>query len=178
MPRLSLIGYRACGKSTIGPLAAQRLGWPFCDLDQAITASIGMPIAAYFSAHGESAFRDAESRGLRATLEKPGDLVLATGGGCILREENRGILRASGGICVYLAVPEQILSERLRRDAGGRPSLTGNSVADEVGRVLAVREPLYRAVAHVVLDGTRAIAALVDEVVALVENPDGNSPPH
>lgn len=176
MPRLSLIGYRACGKSTIGPLVAQRLGWPFTDLDHAITARIGMPIAAYFSAHGEGAFRDAESRELHAHLEKPGDLVLATGGGCILREENRAILRALGGICVYLEVPGDVLAERLRRDAGGRPSLTGGSVADEVGRVLALREPLYRAVAHVVLDGTRAVAALVDELVGLVENPGGKSP--
>lgn len=175
MPRLSLIGYRACGKSTIGPRVASRLGWSFCDLDHAVTARIGMPIAAYFAAHGESAFRDAESAELRATLEKPGDLVLATGGGCVLREENRGVLRASGGLCAYLAVPAEILGERLRHDAGGRPSLTGGAVADEVERVLAVREPLYRAVAHVVLDGTRPIAALVDELVALVENPGGKS---
>lgn len=178
MPRLSLIGYRACGKSTIGPLVARRLGWAFCDLDHAITARIAMPIAAYFAAHGEAAFRDAESAELRTTLEKPGDLVLATGGGCVLRDDNRGILRAFGGLCVYLDVPAEILSERLRHDAGGRPSLTGGAVADEVARVLAVREPLYRAVADVVLDGTRAIAALVDELVSIVENPGGKSPGH
>jgi shikimate kinase len=178
MPRLSLIGYRACGKSTLGPLVATRLGWPFCDLDHAITTRIGMVIAAYFSAHGEAAFRDAESAELRATLEKPGDLVLATGGGCVLREENRGILRASGGVCVYISVPAEVLSERLRRDGGGRPSLTGGTVADEVGRVLAIREPLYRSVAHVVLDGTRPIAALVDDLAGLVENPGGKSSGH
>ncbi|HEX3135481.1 MAG TPA: shikimate kinase [Planctomycetota bacterium] len=176
MPRLTLIGYRACGKSTLGPLAAARLGWAFCDLDHAITIRIGMPIAAYFSARGESAFRAAESSELRTTLEKPGNLVLATGGGCVLREENRGFLRASGGICVYLAVPAAILQERLRRDTGGRPSLTGGSVADEVERVLTIREPLYRAVADVVLDGTRPIAALVDDLISLVENPGGKSP--
>lgn len=178
MPRLSLIGYRACGKSTIGPLVASRLGWAFCDLDHAITARIGMPIAAYFSTHGEAAFRDAESAQLRATLEKSGDLVLATGGGCVLREENRGILRTSGGLCVYLRVPAAELSKRLSNDAGGRPSLTGVPVADEVERVLGVREPLYRAAAHVILDGTKAIAALVDELVALVENPGGKSAGH
>ncbi len=175
MPRLSLIGYRACGKSTIGPLVASRLGWRFCDLDHAITTRIGMPIAAYFSARGESAFRDAESAELRTTLEMPGDLVLATGGGCVLREENRVILRASGGLCVYLAVPAPVLSDRLQRDAGGRPSLTGVPVADEVERVLHIREPLYRAAAHVILDGTKALAVLVDELVALVENPGGKS---
>lgn len=176
MRRLSLIGYRACGKSTLGPLVAKRLGWPFTDLDQAITARIGMPIAAYFSAHGESAFRDAESAELRATLELPGELVLATGGGCVLREENRGVLRSLGGICVYLAVPSHILQQRLSSDPGGRPSLTGGHVADEVGRVLSVREPLYRAVADVVLDGTRPIVELVEALIAIVENPGQKSP--
>lgn len=175
MRRLSLIGYRACGKSTLGPLVATRLGWPFTDLDAAITRRIGMPIAAYFSAHGESAFRDAESAELRTTLEMPGNLVLATGGGCVLREENRGFLRSSGGICVYLAVPAEILRQRLSVDAGGRPSLTGGNVADEVSRVLAIREPLYRAVADVVLDGTKPIAELVDALVAIVENPGQKS---
>lgn len=177
MRRLSLIGYRACGKSTLGPLVAKRLGWPFTDLDQAITARIGVPIAAYFSTHGESSFRDAESAELRATLELPGNLVLATGGGCVLREENRGILRSFGGICAYLAVPSHILQQRLSTDAGGRPSLTGGNVADEVSRVLSIREPLYRAVADVVLDGTKPIAELVEALVAIVENPGQKSKP-
>jgi shikimate kinase len=175
MRRLSLIGYRACGKSTLGPLVASRLRWPFTDLDQAITTRIGMPIAAYFSAHGEAAFREAETTELRTTLEMPGNLVLATGGGCILREENRGFIRALGGVCVYLAVPAEILRQRLLANAGGRPSLTGGSVADEVSRVLAIREPLYRAVADVVLDGTKPIAELLEALVGIVENPGQKS---
>lgn len=170
MRRLTLVGYRACGKSTLGPLVAARLGWPFSDLDQALTTRIGMPIATYFSAHGEVAFRDAEALELRETLEKPGNLVLATGGGCILREENRALIRKNGGICLYLAVPAEILQQRLRHDSGGRPSLTGGTVADEVARVLAVREPLYRAVADVVLDGTRAIKDLIEAMIGIVEN--------
>lgn len=177
MRRLSLIGYRACGKSTLGPLVASRLGWPFCDLDHAITARIGMPISAYFSTRGEPAFRDVETAELRTTLEMPGNLVLATGGGCILREENRGIIRALGGVRVYLEVPAEILRQRLSGDAGGRPSLTGGNVADEVSRVLAVREPLYRAVADVVLDGTKPIAELVQALVAIVENHGQKSAP-
>ena len=177
MRRLTLIGYRACGKSTLGPLVAKRLNWPFTDLDQVITARIGMPISTYFSARGEPAFREAESAELRTTLETPGNLVLATGGGCVLREENRDIISALGGICVYLSVPVDILRQRLSTDAGGRPSLTGGNVADEVGRVLTIREPLYRAVADVVLDGTKPIAALLEALVAIVENHGQNSVP-
>ncbi len=170
MRRLCLVGYRSCGKSTLGPLVATRLGWQFVDLDHVITAHIKMPIAAYFSAHGESAFRDAETAELRATLEKPSNLVLATGGGCVLREENCAIIREFAGFCVYIKVPATILSQRLRSNSGGRPSLTGGAVADEVAQVLAVREPLYHAVADAVLDGTMPIVDLVTALVGLVEN--------
>jgi shikimate kinase len=62
------------------------------------------------------------------------------------------------------------LSQRLRHNAGGRPSLTGGAVADEVAQVLAVREPLYHAVADAVLDGTMPIVSLVTALVGLVEN--------
>lgn len=170
MPRVTLVGYRACGKSTLGPLVANRLGWPFVDLDHAITTRIGMPISAYFSAHGEPSFRDAETAALRAALEIPGELLLATGGGCVIRSENREIIRENGGFCVYLAVPAAILQQRLRNDMGGRPSLTGGDVAAEVPGVLASREELYRAVADVVLDGTKSLRDLSNDVVRIVEN--------
>ena len=170
MRRLCLVGYRSCGKSTLGPLVAARLGLPFTDLDQAITSRIKMPIATYFSAHGESAFRDIETAELRAALENPGNLVLATGGGCVLREENRAIISEFAGLCVYIKVPSAILSQRLRNHSGGRPSLTGAAVADEVAQVLAVREPLYHAVADAILDGTMPIVELVTALIGLVEN--------
>ena len=170
MRRLCLVGYRSCGKSTLGPLVAARLRWPFVDLDQAITARLKMPIAAYFSTHGEAAFRDAETAELQTTLKKPSNLVLATGGGCVLREENRALISEFAGLCVYIQVPAAILSQRLRHNAGGRPSLTGGAVADEVAQVLAVREPLYHAVADAVLDGTMPIVSLVTALVGLVEN--------
>jgi shikimate kinase len=170
MRRLSLVGYRACGKSTLGELVASRLGLPFVDLDARITTRIGGPINGYFASHGEPAFRALEQQELAETLEKPGDLVLATGGGCVLREENRGILRAKGGVVVYLAVNAGELQRRLRHDDGGRPSLTGATVADEVPRILALREPLYRAVSHTILDGAQPPEVLLEALVQIVEN--------
>jgi shikimate kinase len=168
--RLCLVGYRACGKTTIGRLVAARLGWPYLDLDTALEASFGMPIADFFAAHGEAAFRDREAAALAAALATPGPQVLATGGGCVVRSENRGILRASSALVVYLAAPAEVLQERLRRHAGGRPSLTGAAVADEVARVLAVREPFYREVAHAVVRADRTPDEVADELVRLVEN--------
>lgn len=169
--RLTLVGYRACGKSTVGRLVAARLGWPFIDADSDLEQRLGMPIAAFFATRGEPAFRDAESAALGEILEKSGPLVLSTGGGCVLRAENRGFLRANGGIVVYLHAPVAVLQERLRRDAGGRPSLSGATVADEAPRILALREPLYREVADAVVAADRPPATVAAELAAIVDNP-------
>lgn len=173
--RLALIGYRSCGKTTVGRLVAARMAWPYLDLDALIEARIGMPIGDFFAAKGEAAFRDQEAAALAAALDQPGPVVLATGGGCVLREENRDLLRRKTDLVVYLEAPAAILKERLRRHAGGRPSLTGAPIADEVERVLAVREPLYRAVAHAVVRADQAPDRVADDLAKLVENATGTA---
>ena len=175
--RLTLVGYRACGKSTVGRLVAARLGWPFIDADADLELRLGMPIGIFFATRGEPAFRDAESTALGEILGKSGPLVLATGGGCVLRAENRGFIRENGGTVVYLHAPASVLQERLRRDAGGRPSLSGATVADEVPRILAQREPLYREVADAVIAADQSPAAVAAALVAIVDNPGQNPPP-
>lgn len=166
--RVSLIGYRACGKTTVGRLLSGLLGAPFIDADAVIEQHIGCPIATCFARDGEAAFRDREAECLAALLAGEAPMVLATGGGAVLRAENRALLRARGGLVVYIEVPVGLIQARLRRDAGGRPSLTGAGVAEEAPRLLDVRAPLYRETAHHVIDGStepevvaRAIAALV-----------------
>jgi shikimate kinase len=166
--RLTLVGYRASGKSTVGRLAAARLGWPFIDADTAVEEALGQPIRTFFAEHGEAAFREAEATALARILDEPGCLVLATGGGAVLREGNRVLLRERGGLVVYLHAPAEVLQARLRHSAGGRPSLTGAPVADEVPALLAAREPLYRAVATVVIDATRPTTTVADELCRLV----------
>ena len=148
LTRITLVGFRACGKSTVGRLLAARLAWPFIDGDAAVEPLLGMPIPAYFKAHGEAAFRDQEERALATVLAGEGPLVLATGGGAVLREANRRLLAERGGLVVYLDVPATVLQERLGHHSGGRPSLTGASVVEEVPALLAVRDPLYREVAQ------------------------------
>ncbi len=167
--RLVLVGYRASGKSTVGRAAARRLGWRFVDSDQRLESELG-PIAAFFAAHGEAEFRRRESACLAALLAETGPQVLATGGGIVLVESNRTALRtlsASGALIVYLHADADCLAARLRQDAGGRPSLTGGSVADEVPRILGVREPLYRQVADAVIDASLPRADVVAAVVEL-----------
>lgn len=170
--RLTLVGYRACGKSTVGRLAAARLGWPFVDADSAVEADLGMPIRQFFAERGEQAFRDAEQAALARILAGGRCLVLATGGGAVLREANRALLAARGGTVAYLHAPAEALQARLRHAAGGRPSLTGAAVADEVPALLAQRDPLYRAVAAHVVDATRPAPLVAEALHLLFDRPE------
>jgi shikimate kinase len=168
MPGLVLVGYRASGKSTIGRLVAARLAWPFVDADHEWETQHGA-IRSFFAEHGEAAFRERESAVLADLLARPRPWVLATGGGAVLAERNRQALAAWGGPVVYLQAPAPYLADRLRHDAGGRPSLTGQDVADEVTSVLSQRDPWYRAVATAIVDATKPMPIIADDVVAVVE---------
>ncbi len=165
-----LVGYRASGKSTVGRLAAQALGRPFIDADEALAAQLGESIAAFLPRAGEDAFRDVESRCLHGILSTSADFVVATGGGAVLRAANRALFARAAAVVAYLQADAATLSDRLAADPGGRPSLTAAGVAQEVPRLLAIREPLYQAVATITLDAERppadVAAALVDHVRA------------
>ncbi len=170
MHRLTLIGFRACGKSTVGRLVAARLAWPFVDADTLIEQTVGMSIAAYFSAHGEAAFRLVETRVIGEILAGEAPLVLATGGGAVLTEANRQVLAARGGLVVYLEAAAAVIQERLRHNLGGRPSLTGSHPVDEVPGLIDARAPLYRGLAQLILPTgsmpTEVSEKLVSELVA------------
>jgi len=170
MPRLTLIGYRACGKSTVGRLVAARLAWPFIDADHVVEERLGEPIAQVFRNHGEAYFRAAESAALAEILSGSGPFVLATGGGVIEVPANRTLLKELGGTVVYLHASTEMVQERLRHQSGGRPSLTGGNVADEVPAILARREPLYREVATVVIDSGPTIAGVADRVAEAIDH--------
>ena len=180
MPRLTLVGYRACGKSTVGRLVAARLAWPFIDADHVVEDRLGAPIAQVFRTHGEAYFRAAESAVLADILSGSGPFVLATGGGVIESPANRAMLKELGGTVVYLHASAEMVQERLRHQAGGRPSLTGGNVADEVPAILARREPLYREVATVLIDSGPTIVGVADRVAEAVErsasSPDNPAP--
>jgi shikimate kinase len=150
--RATLIGFRGCGKSTVGAVVAARLGWRFMDADSVLEERLGCTIAACFSRDGEPAFRRLEGACLQDLLASSGQMVLATGGGVVLREENREALRRQGGLVVYLEASAALLQERLTGDAQQRPSLTGAGVVAEVPALLAIRAPLYQSLAGLTLD--------------------------
>lgn len=140
-----IIGARCTGKTTAGRLLAARLGCAFADVDDLIEANAGKSIAEIFASEGESGFRDRESAALVELCARPVG-VIATGGGAILREANRRVMRESGFV-VYLTTSPETLWERLQRDpttASRRPNLTASGGLDEVKTLLAARESLYR----------------------------------
>lgn len=147
-----LVGLMGAGKTTVGRQLARALGRPFVDSDHEIEARMGVPIPTIFEIEGEEGFRKRESQVI-ADLVKLRGLVLATGGGAVLSDENRRCLHDNGWV-VYLNVPPRQLFERTRTDRN-RPLL---QVADPLARLQALhatRDPLYRETAHLVIEGRR-----------------------
>ncbi len=169
LPGLALVGYRGTGKSTVGRLVAERLGLPFVDADRELESRLGRSIASIFAEQGEAAFRDEEARLLRELTQRPG-LVLATGGGVILREANRQALRRFGFVAWLKADPET-LTARLGGDPGGRPALTPLGLLEEVAALLKSRLPFYREVADVEIETASSTPEKISrEVVAAYEH--------
>ena len=154
MPRITLVGYRGSGKSSVAACLASLLGCQWQDADAVLEAESGSTIAALIAAQGEVAFRDLESALLPSLLAADTG-VLATGGGVVLREENRMLLRLRGRPVVWLAAPALILRQRLAADpttSSRRPALAGGSVLDEVAQAVMTREPFYSQVADGIID--------------------------
>ena len=155
------------GKTTVGRQLARRLGLPFLDSDHVIEERLGCTIRDFFAREGEAAFRDVEAQVL-AELARAGNAVLATGGGAVLREENRRVLH-EGGQVIYLRSSPEELHRRLRNDTQ-RPLL---QVADPLAKLRALyaeRDPLYREAAHFHIEtGRPSVPTLVNMVLMQLE---------
>ena len=140
-----LTGFMGSGKSTVGPILAERLGWRFVDVDNVIEAEAGTTIADIFAHHGEGAFRDREHATI-ARLASSEKLVLALGGGAIDREDTRGLLlNAPGTLLVHLEVEFQTTLDRCGGTESTRPVLADHT---NLRSRYERRLPLYR-MAHV-----------------------------
>jgi len=167
------MGYRGSGKSTLGRAVADRLGLAFVDLDDAVRARFDdTPISVIWRTHGEPAFRAAEADACAELLSRD-DLVLALGGGTPMQPRAAEALRESPAVKLYLHAPAEVLHDRIHADATStaqRPALTSaGGGLEEVSRVLAEREPTFRALADHTIDTTDwTLDALVERVVELV----------
>lgn len=144
--RVVLTGFMGCGKSTVGPLLAERVGWKFLDADDVLVAETGMPISEFFARYGEPAFRQREREIIARLIGSERGLVLALGGGAIEDAGTRELLlNTPGTLLVHLEVTLATTLERCRGTEHTRPVL-----ADEANLKARYerRLPLYRE-AHV-----------------------------
>jgi len=149
---LILIGMMGAGKTTVGKELARRRKLRFADCDHEIVARTGVTIPTIFEIEGETGFRRRETQMMDELTLEP-DIVIATGGGVVIAPENRALMRERG-VVVYLNVPPQILYERTRHDRN-RPLLQVENPRQRIDELYRQRDPLYREVAHIIVDGGR-----------------------
>lgn len=164
-----LIGPMGVGKTTIGRALARQLDMEFVDCDREVEKRTGATISLIFDIEGEEGFRERETRMLQE-LTRRHNTVLATGGGAILREENRQALRANGTV-VYLHAPVEVQLERTRAGKN-RPLLQTEDPRATLEALMAVREPLYRGEADIVVNiRSRSPQAIAREIARKVTHP-------
>ena len=149
---LFLVGLPGAGKSTLGRQLARRLGKTFIDADAELERKLGVTIATIFEIEGETSFRDREEAAL-VELAAMTNIVLATGGGVIMRPANRERLKANGMV-VYLHAPPTTLYERTRRSRH-RPLLNAADPIARLNELYAARDAYYREVAVLVVESSR-----------------------
>ena len=169
-----LVGLPGSGKSTLGRQLARRMDCGFFDSDHVLEKRLGCSIREYFDQAGEQAFRDQEATAVDELTQLPG-IVLSTGGGTVLRPANRAALHERG-LVIYLKSTPEDLFRRLRHDKT-RPLL---QVEDPLGRLKElhrVRDPLYREVAHIVMEtGRPSVTMLVNQIAMQMEQRSWNLP--
>jgi shikimate kinase len=147
-PRIYLVGLRGSGKSTVAKILARRLGWNFVDADDEIEAIAGCSIAEILRTLGMPELRDREAQVLRKVSQFDRH-VIATAGGCVIREANRALMRSTG-VGIWLTAKPDTLWQRMQRDPltiSRRPALTELDPRAEIDHLTAEREPWYREVA-------------------------------
>lgn len=157
-----LVGMMGVGKTTIGRRLAPKIGLPFFDADEQIEEAAGMSVSDLFTKHGEEHFRKGEAQVIRRLLENPPS-VIATGGGAILNEETRQLIKDCA-ISVWLRAPVHIIARRATQRAT-RPLLKNGNPVEIITRLLEERTPYYSQADHIFdsLHGahTRTVNALV-----------------
>ncbi|HEU0265304.1 MAG TPA: shikimate kinase [Geobacterales bacterium] len=157
-----LTGFMGSGKSTVGRLLAERLSWSFVDLDAEIVAQAGMSVSDIFAKLGEPHFRQIERQILQRVLLEECQVV-ATGGGVVLQEDNRRLLRQRGLVINFTASVESIL-QRVATDHS-RPLLSTDRSPERIKQMIAEREPCYAECDLRIATDGREVGDIVEEIL-------------
>lgn len=166
--KLILVGFMGTFKTSAGSIAAKKLGAEFFDTDRLYEKNYGISIADTFKEYGETVFRDRESDVLSGILNKCENFVLSTGGGIVLKELNREMIKSSGAAVVELYANKDELYKRIANDKS-RPIAAELKSADELWRRYAEREPYYKEIAKIRVDTSgKTPEAAADEIIRLI----------
>ena len=140
------------GKTTLGELLSEKLSLPLVELDRRLEEGFSMRISQYFKQFGEERFRREETKMLKEVFEEERNLglILSPGGGIVLREENRKLLKEQC-FCIYLQLSPKAVLERLEKEAENRPVLQNKLDIRSIEKIMEERESLYQACGDAVL---------------------------
>jgi shikimate kinase len=172
-PRIVLVGLPGAGKSTVGRLVAERLGWMFVDLDRVIEEEAGATVAAIFAAEGEEGFRAREREATRRIADQGVPLVLAPGGGWVEDPQNLRSL-GEGVISVHLRVSVPVALSRIATSGQVRPLLGAPDPAFRLEELRRRREPLYLQSNHTLSVDSMTPDDLAASIVAIASGSRGD----
>ena len=150
--KIILVGMMGAGKTTIGKLLSNKLGYDFIDLDKIIEEKSGVKINTIFEIEGETGFRERELQVLNNSIEKD-KVIMSTGGGIVTNEKSRAQLIKHNALIIYLKANLGTLFSRLKND-NSRPILNVDNKEQMIEKILNEREPLYQDLADMVVDTT------------------------
>ncbi len=166
--KIILVGMMGAGKTTIGRLLSNKLGYDFVDLDKIIEEKSGVKINTIFEIEGEVGFREREFQVLRDSIEKE-KVIISTGGGIVTNEKSRTHLINNNVFIIYLKANLQTLVSRLKND-NSRPILNVDNKEQVIERILLEREPLYQDLADMTVDSTHM--KTIDVVKLIIQKMD------
>lgn len=171
--KVILIGYMGSGKSAVGKILAEKLNFPFIDLDDAIENSTGLSISELFKTKGEIFFRKQENKVLKEVLNASDHFILATGGGTPCYGDAMNLIKNTpDSKVIYLRTPISVLTRRLYHEKSARPLIahlnTTEDLAEFIGIHIFERSQFYNRADITIDTGTKTVEEIVDEVMVVL----------
>ncbi|MCH7949183.1 MAG: shikimate kinase [Thermodesulfobacteriota bacterium] len=160
-----LVGFMGAGKSTVGMILAEKIGYKYCDADKFIEKQAGNTITKIFAEHGENYFRDLESESMES-LSAQEKQVVATGGGVVQRDRNWDAMN-SGGTTIYLKAPIEVIWERIKHSKD-RPLLLVENPFETARELLNKRTPLYERADLIVDTSNLSLEEVAEEIIQAI----------